>query len=70
MTNLEKKGLSRILASVRMSSKRSQHGLGFIDLFAEDPAEFFSMIFGGDAFVDWYIPFSADLPGTIKIANI
>lgn len=21
---------------------------------AEDPAEFFTMIFGGDAFVDWY----------------
>lgn len=22
----------------------------------EDPAEFFSMIFGGDAFADWYLP--------------
>ena len=21
----------------------------------EDPAEFFGMIFGGDAFVDWYV---------------
>ena len=24
---------------------------------AEDPAEFFTMIFGGEAFVDWYSPF-------------
>ncbi len=26
-----------------------------IDIFVEDPAEFFSMIFGGDAFVDLYV---------------
>jgi len=29
-------------------------GVLFIDKATEDPAEFFTMIFGGDAFVDWY----------------
>jgi hypothetical protein len=24
-------------------------------LLSEDPAEFFTMIFGGDAFVDWFV---------------
>jgi hypothetical protein len=24
------------------------------DSIAEDPSEFFTMIFGGEAFVDWY----------------
>lgn len=26
----------------------------FADNVTEDPAEFFTMIFGGDAFLDWY----------------
>jgi hypothetical protein len=25
------------------------------DKVAEDPSEFFTMIFGGEAFVDWYV---------------
>ena len=28
--------------------------IGLSDKQTEDPAEFFTMIFGGDAFVDWY----------------
>jgi DnaJ-class molecular chaperone len=28
----------------------------------EDPAEFFTMIFGGDAFIDWY----GDFVGTMN----
>lgn len=26
------------------------------DPITEDPSEFFGMIFGGEAFVDWYAP--------------
>lgn len=33
-------------------------------MLAEDPAEFFTMIFGGDAFVDLY----ARIPDTIPIS--
>jgi hypothetical protein len=29
------------------------------DKSTEDPSEFFTMIFGGEAFVDWYAVFSA-----------
>lgn len=55
-TSMGRKGLFLIVASVRTAYYDDLQLLlwiAFVDKFyAEDPAEFFSMIFGGEAFMD------------------
>jgi hypothetical protein len=35
------------------------------DEVAEDPSEFFTMIFGGEAFVDWYVFLERERPASV-----
>jgi hypothetical protein len=49
---MARKALCRAAGSVRYARQLSW--LQAADLATEDPSEFFTMIFGGEAFVDWY----------------
>ena len=57
MTSMEKRRLSRIAALVGAQPCTLTQAI-MSDLCTADPAEFFTMIFGGEAFVDLYdVPF-------------
>jgi hypothetical protein len=52
MTSLERTALfpAKGLVWIELSCERRC----VLTMLTEDPAEFFTMIFGGDAFMDWY----------------
>src|ERR1700712_2055779 len=68
MTSMAKRRLSP--AAGLVCNHRSHHHMQFTNPPTEDPAEFFSMIFGGDAFVDWIgeIALMKDLTKTMDIS--
>jgi hypothetical protein len=68
MTSMAKRRLSP--AAGLVCNHRSHHHVQFTNPPTEDPAEFFSMIFGGDAFVDWIgeIALMKDLTKTMDIS--
>lgn len=58
MTSSERRARCRTAVSVWQTSYTQAQICGTIwltrrDITTEDPAEFFSMIFGGEAFVEW-----------------